>query len=401
MQSEDLSKSQLWLLAVAAGVCVANIYYSQPILPAIAADVGLRPEQAGNLPVLSQVGYGLGLLLLTPLGDKVARKRLIIILQGLLLLVLVGLTLARTAWLLYGLSFLLGFFAVATQVIMPLAAALATTNKGKVVGTVFSGALIGILGARIVSGYLAQWFSWHYVYGLSAGLLLGTTLLIARLVPAVPPSYSGSYGALLASTVAQLGRFPLLRRIALLGALVFGAFCSFWTTLTFHLSGAPFHFQSDVIGLFGVLGVGGALAAPLVGRLAGTGNPARTQVLTMGLVLVSVLLMQWLPGSLPAFIVATLLLDVGVQATQVTNIAQVYSLDETAHSRLNTIYMTVVFVGGAAGTFAGVQAWKWGGWSLVCWQLLLWLLAALLLALPGLTRPARSPAARPVPAGPG
>lgn len=386
MESEGITRLQTVLLAVASGVCVANIYYSQPILSAIAADVGLSTKQVGYLPVLSQVGYALGLLLLTPLGDKVERKKLIVVLQLLLIVVLGGMTFASNAPTLYALSFLIGFFAVATQVIMPLAAALATKDKGKVVGTVFSGALIGILSARILSGYIAQWFSWPYVYGLSAVGLAATSLLIWQQVPSVQPGYTGSYGSLLVSTVFQLKRFASLRRVALLGAVVFGVFCSFWTTLTFHLSGTPFNYDSGTIGLFGVLGIGGAVAAPLFGRLAGNGNPAKTQVITIGLVIVSVLFTYGMPGSVLAFVVATLLLDVGVQATQVSNIAQIYSLDETAHSRINTIYMALVFVGGALGTFAGVQAWELSGWNAVCWQLLVWSFIALVITLTGYKR---------------
>jgi MFS family permease len=181
----------------------------------------------------------------------------------------------------------------------------------------------------------------------------------------------------------QFQRFGLLRRTAIMGALIFGAFCSFWTTLTFHLSGPPFNYRVDTIGLYGLLAVAGALLVPMFGKLADKSDPAKTQVLTIGMLIVGVLLIMFFPHANIALIVAVLLLDVGVQATQVTNVATIYSLDATAHSRINTVYMTIYFIGGAVGTFAGVQCWHIGGWGLVTIQLLVWSLAALAIALYG------------------
>jgi predicted MFS family arabinose efflux permease len=382
-EDRGITGKQIAILSIGAGVCVANIYYNQPILAAIAKDTGISQHASGYLPVLTQAGYGIGLLLLTPLGDKVDRKALIIGLQAALIGVL-GLTaLANSLAGLYALSFFIGIFATATQVLLPMAAALARRDKGKVVGIVFTGALVGILGARIFSGAIAGWFGWRAVYGISAGLLLCSTLLIAAGLPRIAPTYTGSYASLIRSTVGQLARFARLRRIVLLGALVFGTFCSFWTTLTFHLSGPPFHYGPGVIGLFGFLAIGGAGAATLFGRLADKQSPARIQLLTVSILIVSVICIAVFPFSAAAFIIATILLDVGVQATQVNNLAQVYSLDETAHSRINTVYMTCIFIGGAIGTWSGVQCWDAGGWRLVSVQLLLWSLLALLVAIVG------------------
>jgi predicted MFS family arabinose efflux permease len=288
-------------------------------------------------------------------------------------------TLVHTLPLLYVASFFIGLFSVSVQIILPMAAALAASNgKGKVVGTVFTGTLIGILAARIVSGYLADWAGWRSVYGVSAALVLMVSGLFAAMLPRQAPHHTGHYGALLESTFLQLKRVPLVR-VALVGALIFGLFCSFWTALTFHLSGSPFNYSSDRIGLFGLLAIAGAVAASIFGRMADKRHPLRIQILTVLLIIASVLCLLIWPHNVPGLAIAVFLLDIGVQATQVNNLAQIYGLDETAHSRINTVYMTTMFLGGAAGTYAGVLAWNFGGWPLVCCQLLLW--AALALAL--------------------
>ncbi|MDE1191147.1 MAG: MFS transporter [Arachidicoccus sp.] len=368
-------------MSIAAGICVANIYYNQPILSAIANDVHLTDKEAGNLPVLSQAGYGLGLFFLTPLGDRMDRKKLIIVLQLCLIVTLVGISLVHTKAPLYILSLVIGMLASATQVILPMAASMSVNNKGKNVGIVFTGLLIGILGARIFSGYITEWFSWQHVYLISAGLLVITTCMISFQLPGLAPQYKGNYISLLSSTVLQIKRFSLLRRISLLAIFMYGAFFSFWTTLTFHLSSAPFHYKSDTIGLFGVLAIGGALVTPVFGKLADKGNPAKNQLFSVSIIIISILLVQLFPSSIIAFIFTTLLMDIGVQATQISNIAQVYSLDETANSRINTMYMTLMFMGGAIGTWVGVKCWAAGGWSLVCWQMLLWVCAAMVVCI--------------------
>jgi predicted MFS family arabinose efflux permease len=373
-------------MAIAAGICVANLYYNQPILAAIAHTFHTSEGAAGIISVMAQAGYGVGLFFITPLGDKTNRKRLILVLQLVLFLVLICVCFVNQLSGLYFLNLLIGLLAVAAQVILPMAATLDNQNRGRTVGFIFTGILIGILAARVFSGYIADWFGWKYVYGISAVMVLFTALLMYFNLPDVRTQFSGNYGQLLKSTLLQAKRFPVLRRTALLGALVFGVFCSFWTTLTFHLSGPPFYYHPDTIGLFGILAIGGALLAPVFGKLADKGNPARSQVLTVILILISVLFLKMLPYNLISIIIAVLLLDIGVQATQVTNIATIYSLDPVAHSRINTVYMTSYFIGGAVGTFAGVQCWRIGGWSLVSWQLLLWSFLALLIAIGNLKK---------------
>lgn len=372
-----ITKTQITVMSIAAGICVANIYYNQPILNDIAKNFNVNASKAGIISVMAQAGYGLGLFFLTPLGDKINRKKLILLLMAALVAVLVGTTFVQNFFWLCVFSLLTGLLGVAAQVILPMAASMDSKNRGRTVGIIFTGILVGILAARVVSGFIAGWLNWRYVYGISAVMVLFSMVLIYFTLPNVTPGYQGNYGSLLGSTLKQFKRFPLLRKTALLGALVFGLFCSFWTTLTFHLSGAPFNYKTDVIGLFGMLAIGGAMLAPMFGKLADKGNPRKSQLFSVSLILAGVLLIQVYPFSVVAFVISVLLLDVGVQATQVTNVATIYTLDETAHSRINTAYMTTYFIGGALGSFAGIQYWNAGGWPIVSWQLLLWCLLAL------------------------
>ena len=372
-EKKVLSKFQILLMALAAGVSVANIYYNQPILKEIASSFHATESQVGLISMLSQIGYGLGLFFITPLGDKVNKKSLIIILLAVLFFVLLLMTIAINIIQLWILSVLIGLLSVSVQVILPMAASLDKVNRGKTVGTIFTGILIGILAARVFSGFIAEWFGWRYVYGFSAIMIMVITLLLKVYLPDVRNQFSGSYW--------QLLRFPLLRSTSLVGALQFGLFCSFWTTLTFHLSGSPFFFHSDRIGLFGLVAIAGALMAPIFGKLADKGNANRSLLLAISIIIFSLMLMKLLPNSVLALILAVLLLDVGAQAMQVTNVAMIYTLDETSHSRINTIYMTSFFIGGAIGTSVGLFCWQRGGWSLVVWQMLLWAFMALILVL--------------------
>jgi predicted MFS family arabinose efflux permease len=381
MEKQGLTRPQLATMTVAAGICVANIYYNQPLLKVMAHDLQVSERQIGLIPVLTQTGYALGLFFLTPLGDKIPRKRLIGGLLVLLILALAGMSLAPGIMAIYVMCLLTGTSAVIAQVILPMAAGMDPDNKGKNVGIIFTGILTGILAARVFSGYVATWLSWRWVYAISAGMVLVAGIFLQVVLPAVRQTFQGTYAQLLGSTLQQIGRFALLRRTALLGALVFGVFCSFWTTLTFHLGGPPFNYASDIIGLFGLLAIGGALLAPVFGKMADKRHPARSLVMTIGLILAGVLLVMALPDNLYATMAAVLLLDIGVQATQVSNVATIYSLDAAAHSRINTVYMTAYFLGGSIGTFAGVQCWHAGGWHLVTWQLFLWGVLALALAL--------------------
>lgn len=380
-ENKGLSKFQIILMAVAAGASVANIYYNQPILKDIALSLNATESEAGTVSMLSQIGYGFGLFFIIPLGDKINKKNLILTLLMFLSASLFLMTITTAIFQVWLLSVLIGILSVSVQVIVPLAASLDTINRGKTVGTVFSGILTGILAARVFSGFVAEWLGWRYVYGFSAILILGLTLLLKIYLPGIMNEFNGHYFQLLKSTLMQIKRFALLRKVSIIGALIFGVFCSFWTTLSFHLSGAPFFFHTDTIGLFGLVAIAGALAAPMFGKLADKGKSDRMLILAISMVIAGILIMKFLPFSVAALVAAVLILDIGTQVMQVTNMATIYTLDDTSHSRINTIFMTTIFIGGAIGTFAGLLCWKYGGWNWVTWQMLLWASLAMMIVL--------------------
>lgn len=369
-------------MAVTTGTTIANIYYAQPILAQIGASFGKSAAGVGFLPALSQWGMALGILFIVPLGDMLDRKRLVVILEvalGLVLLAMAGTRDSRAAGTI---SLLVGVCTAAVQVVVPMAASLAASNeRGRIVGLVFTGTLIGILSSRVVSGIVADWMGWRFVYAMSGVAAIAIALLVQLSLPSQRGEHRAGYATLLVSTGRQLMHFPELRRLSLLGGLVFAAFCCFWTILTFQLSGPAFHYDSDRIGLFGIVAIGGAFAAPLFGRQADRSSPQRAQLLTTALVVLGCLTVALFPASILALVIATFVIDVGVQGTQVNNLAQLYGLDATAHSRINAAFMIIFFVCGAIGTASGAMVWQVGGWTLAAATLCAWSIGALVVCV--------------------
>ena len=381
MTENKLSQKQVLLMAVAGGVAVANIYYNQPILKDIQESAHVTESQSGVVSFLSQAGYGLGLFFLTPLGDKIKRKKLTLILLLLLCIPLLAMSFAENIYVLWAASLCIGLFSVAAQVILPLAASLDRVSTGSTVGKIISGILIGILAARVLSGFVANYLGWHAVYMFAFGLVLIIFFLLYKYLPDVESNFSSNYLQLLRSTLLQVKRFPVLRISSAIGALMFGVFCSFWTNLTFHLSAKPYNYSPDQIGMFGFVAIGGALAAPIFGKSADKGQARRSLLTAMLLVLFSVAAMHFFSASLLVLIAGIFVLDVGIQAVQVTNVARIYSLDEKSNSRINTIYMTCYFIGGAGGTALGLYCWQQGGWPLATWQMMAFNTLAFLILL--------------------
>jgi len=367
IQPHPLTQSRVLLLAAATGLIVASNYYAQPLLQLLGEAFGLGAGRVGWVVTVAQLSYAAGLLLIVPLGDRLERRRLIV---ALFVLAAAGLLISASAahfvQLLAG-TVLSGLAAVAAQVIIPHAATLAAPERrGRVVGTIMAGLLLGILLARTASGVLAGIGSWHTVYWVAAVALLIMAVALARALPAYRPHATLPYPRLIASVLALLRDEPVLRRRSLLGALLFAGFSVFWTPLAFLLSGPAYGYSIATIGLFGLVGAAGALAASRAGRLSDRG--LGRQVTGGGLLL---LLLSWLvlllaPVSLAALVVGVLALDVAVQAVHIDNQSTIYRLDEGARSRITAAYMTCYFIGGAAGSALGTLAWTRAGWAGVC-----------------------------------
>lgn len=366
-ESDPLPSSLLLLLAAAAGIMVANIYYNQPMLGLLAREFGVDGAAVAVVPVLTQVGYALGLLLLSPLGDRFERKRLILLTAGALACALVATTAAPSLAVMASASLLVGLLATVTQQVVPLAAQLAPeARRGRAVGTVMMGLLLGILLARTVSGFIAGLAGWRASFAFATLLTLGMIVLLAWRLPVVPAGIRLSYPRLLRSLLDLFLAHGVLRRGALIQALLFGAFSAFWSVLALKLEAPPLHLGSSVAGLFGIIGAAGAMMAPLAGRLADRRGPGVLVVLgalAVGLAFVPMLLWQ---DSLVALAVGVLVMDVGAQASMVSNQTRIYALDAAARSRLNTVYMTLMFAGGALGSALGARAWASWGWSGIC-----------------------------------
>ncbi|MCW3039705.1 MAG: transporter [Solirubrobacterales bacterium] len=362
-----LSPALVRLLAIACGAAVANLYYAQPLLDTIAGSLGVSSGVAGLLVTAAQIGYAVGLMFIVPLGDLVDRRRLVC---RLLLVAAAGLLVAAVSpnvWVLGIGTAIAGVTSVVAQVLVPFASTLAgDEDRGRVVGVVMSGLLIGILAARTVSGVVAELAGWRAVYYGGAAVMLALTGALWRALPDVAPTATLPYRRLLASIGTLVRREGILRRRMAYGAMGMATFSALWTSLTFLLSREPYAYGDAAIGLFGLAGLVGAGAARYAGRLADGG---REHAATGGFwlaVLAGWGLLAFGTTSIVPVILGIVLLDLGIQGQHILNQSTIYELAPDARSRLTTAYMTHNFLWGAAGSAAGALAFTLGGWDGVC-----------------------------------
>lgn len=367
-RSASLSPALLGLLATGAGLSVANLYYSQPLLGILAGALPAPAADVGLIPTLTQLGYALGLLLLAPLGDRFDRRRIILAKLAVLLLALLGASLAPGLHGLLLASLVTGLAATVAQDLVPAAATLAPpAERGRIVGTVMTGLLLGILLSRVVSGLIGEWFGWRAVYLFAALSIAAIGVAVWRGLPAFAATTRLSYPALLGSLGALWRRHAALRRATLAQGLLSVGFSAFWSTLALYLHAGPFQLGSAAAGAFGLAGAAGALAAPWAGRLADRHGSEWVTRLGIGLVALAFasLLLPWLPGmaGLALLALATVVFDLGVQATLIAHQAQVYGLEPEARSRLNAVLFTGMFIGMASGAALGSLLLARLGWS--------------------------------------
>ncbi|WP_240618534.1 MFS transporter [Pedobacter yonginense] len=369
MQStQQLSRSNILLMAFCTGLIVANIYYCQPLVILVAKDFNLTESYAGRITYLTQIGYALGLLLLVPLGDMFERKKQILMITGLAIAALLVAATSQTFFLLEVASVLIGACSIVPQLILPLAANLSSDeNRGANIGMIMSGLLVGILASRAVSGSIGFWLGWRSVYYMAAGICLLLIALMAKRFPQSYPAFKGTYKELMRSMFGYIKTQPALRETSLINFLAFAIISAFWTTMVLFLANPPFNFQTLQIGLFGIAGAAGALAAPLVGKLSDGNNPRKNLMIGFLLQLISIALFYFTKSHLYLFVVGIVLIDIGQQAIHVTNQTRIYTLIPEARNRLNTIFMSVSFIGASCGSALGLFLWDQGGWALFCY----------------------------------
>jgi len=367
--AHPLTLSLVGLLAAGAGLSVAALYYSQPMLGELQAAIGASARQVGLVPTLTQLGYAVGIFFLAPLGDRHDRRRIILAKAAALVAALLLAGASSALPLLLAASLAVGLAATMAQDIVPAAATLAPeAQRGRIVGTVMTGLLMGILLSRVVSGVVASHFGWRAMFVAAALSIAGFAAVAARVLPRFRPTTTLHYGALLASSAQLWKRHAALRRAALAQGLLAIGFSAFWSTLAVMLHASPWHLGSAAAGAFGLAGAAGALAAPLAGRLADTRGPELVTRLGTGLAAVAFLLMAagaLLPTDVQLWVIGAgaVGFDLGVQATLVSHQTIVYGLDGHARSRLNALLFTGMFIGMSSGAALGSVALSQWGWT--------------------------------------
>jgi predicted MFS family arabinose efflux permease len=380
---EALGAAQIWVFAVACGLTVANIFYSQPLIGLIGPALGLPAARIGLIVTLTQVGYGIGLLFLVPLSDVLENRRLVVTALCAVALGLLGIALSDSAATFMAASFVVGLFAAATQILVPFVSHLAPpAARGRVVGNVMSGLLGGVMLARPFSSYIAGTFGWRVVFYISAGMMLTLALVLLRVLPQRRPGTGLAYSRILRSLPRLVSRTAVLRRRGFYQAMMFAAFNIFWTGVPLLLA-REFAFGQVGIALFTLAGAAGALAAPLAGRLADRGltRPATGWALIAAVVafITAFAGARW--HSVALLILGALVLDAAVQLCQVLSLRSIYMLAPESRGRLNGLFIACAFVGGATGSGLAPAIYSLHGWGTLANIGVLFVFAALVLYL--------------------
>nr|WP_207731450.1 MFS transporter [Clostridium botulinum] len=354
-------------MSIACGLTVANLYYIQPLLADIAKTFHVSQLSIGFAAMLTQIGYAIGMIFILPLGDIKEKRKLIVIMLLCSIIALMSMFFASNIYILTISSFAVGFTSIIPQLIITLAAQLSTPQqRGQTIGTIMSGLLIGILLSRTIGGILGGYFGWRAVYLIAAIMMLTLMLILRKLIPLYEPISDIKYTQLLKSMIHLIKTEPILREASINGALMFSAFSAFWTSLIFLLESSYYNMGAEAAGLFGLVGIIGALAAPIVGKLADKKGSRFAIGICIIVVIIAYLFFFLFGFKIWGLILGIILLDLGVQSCNVSNQARVHSLNEKTRNRLNTVYMVSFFLGGALGSFLGSYSYSHFGWYGVC-----------------------------------
>ncbi|AJY46263.1 MFS transporter [Martelella endophytica] len=359
-----MSPAMTLLFAVAGGIAVGNLYWAQPLLADIAEKTGVATGTASLLVTVTQIGYALGILLFVPLGDVLNRRRVIPVAMALSAIALAAAAFAPGFAPLAVALAAVGLLTTGGQMLPPLAGALATPDqRGRVLGTVASGMLTGILVSRTVAGFLAEAFGWRAVFAIAAFATLLMAALLARLVPHLESQTQISYPKLLASVFTAIRDYAVVRTTLVMGACTFGVFSLFWTGLTFLLTDEPYNYSLSQIGLVGLAGLAGALAAKNAGRLHDKGLAVGAQGIAFLVTLACLLVAALWSTSILVIIAIVIVLDAAIQSVNVLNQIRLISVGPEARSRMNSAFVTSNFIGGAIGSALAGAVWPAAGWT--------------------------------------
>lgn len=352
-------------MTTAIAATAANLYYNQPILPLIANEFNLTDSQLGSIPALTQIGYAFALLFISPLGDSIARRRLITILSSLLVVACSAAMLAPNLPLLLISVFLIGVSANITQQLIPFAASLVSSEqKGATLGTLMMGLTIGILLSRTLSGFVGEQFGWRSVFLMSAVLAALFGILLRVFLPGNKPHTNLRYWPLIKSTLALFIKHKSLQHFTLSGAFWFASFNVLWATLAIYVSNDPFNYNAQQAGLFGVIALAGVIGAKSSGKWVSKLGSKALIMIALTLAAIGFAITGLFNGSLASLVIGIILIDFAIFSAQVANQVRVFSIDPTAQSRINGIYMLGYYIGGALGSMVGVKAfalYQWPG----------------------------------------
>lgn len=362
-ENGGLPASILWTLAIVAGISVANLYYNQPLLNMIRQELGVSEFMTNLIAMVTQVGYAIGLLFIVPLGDLYQRKKIILTNFTILIASLLTIALAHDIHVILIASFFTGICSVMPQIFIPIAAQFSQPeNKGRNIGIVLSGLLTGILASRVISGFIGELFGWREMYHIAAVMMFLCAIVVLKVLPDIQPNFNGKYRDLMKSLYSLLKEFPQLRIYSLRAALNFGSMLGMWSCLAFKMGQAPFYANSDIIGLLGLCGVAGAITASFAGKYIKQIGVRRFNLIGCGLMLLAWFLFFAGENTYIGIILGIIIIDIGMQCVQLSNQSSLFELSPRASNRINTIFMTIYFIGGSMGTFLAGTFWQLHGW---------------------------------------
>lgn len=363
-ENQGIPASLLWTLSVIAALSVANLYYNQPLLNQISKDLAVSEFTANLIPMTTQLGYAMGLLFIIPLGDLYERRTIITVNFLLLAFSMCAIAILPDIHYVLAASVITGICSVMPQIFIPIASQFShPDHKARNVGILVSGLLTGILGSRVISGIVGEYWGWRTMYYIASALMICCLFIVRKTLPEMPSNFKGTYKGLMSSLLKLFASLPAIRIVSIRAALCFGSFLTLWACLAFKLSGAPFYAGNNIIGLLGLCGIAGALTASFVGSYVRKCGVRNLNYIGDALMILAWIIMLVLQDYYIGFIIGIIIIDIGMQCVQISNQTCALSLAPQAANRANTIFMTTYFIGGSIGTFLAGSSWHLMNWN--------------------------------------